>query len=234
MFNCYCDLLDRNKTYAFLVRNDKENRIVCDAPDHPQVFFIGSFDRSTHLLTEGNDSFLDMPKSHNFSTLDELIDYVNSIDYKLKQGVIVYMPNQRQVKIMNPTYVSFFNVRGNESSIKFRYLQLRMDGHTAASLLYLYPEYIPIIQTYEKIIRSVSQKIYNAYVDRFIHKKYVSLPQPEYFIMQACHGWHLQDRKNNKMTYDQVANIMNSQSATVLNRIIKPYLPRSESTESSE
>ena len=68
-----------------------------------------------------------MPVSHKFDTIDDMLSYVDDNDHKVSQGVIVYMPNQCQVKIMNPSYVSYFNVRGNEQSIKFRYLQVRDD-----------------------------------------------------------------------------------------------------------
>ena len=88
IFNLYCEKLDKNKNYTFIVRNTKENRIVCDVPLHPQSYFIGSFDNKLHLLVEGNDSSISYPNSYNFNSVDELLNHVNNINYTLKQGVI--------------------------------------------------------------------------------------------------------------------------------------------------
>lgn len=223
LFDAYCDTLDRGKNYTFLVRNTVDNRIVCDAPEHPQVFFIGSFDRSTHELLDGNDSGLNTPSTLNFSTLEELVDYVNYIDWTKKQGVIVYMPNQKQVKVINYTYMDYFNARGNEPSIKFRYLQLRTTDEYE-KLYDLYPDYIPCFEKYERVIDYLTSKIYHAYVDRFIKGNRVPLPQPEYFVVQNIFNWYLKDRKRNKISLQVVKNQINSQTPTSLNKMIKPYM----------
>ena len=77
----------------------------------------------------------------------------------------------------------------------------------------------------------VAKKIYQSYVLRFITRnQYVTLPQPEYFIMQACHAWFIIDRRRNKISLEKVFEILDSQTATSLNRIIKPYL-KSEASE---
>lgn len=224
LFNRYCDTLDRNKNYTYLVRNSKDNRIVCDAPSHPTAFFIGSFDRSSHLLIEGNDSGFNTPNLVSFESVDNMIAYVNGLDHTVKQGVIVYMPNQTQIKIMNPTYVNYFNARGNEPSIKFRYLQVRTDKEQVSMLYLLYPELIPVFEKYENIISNIARKIYRAYVNRFINRQYVSLPQPEYFVMQSCHNWHTQDRIANKISYNKVLEIIDAQKPTSINRMIKLYM----------
>lgn len=222
----YTDSLDQNKTYVFLVRNSHENRIVCDATDHPQAYFIGSFDRSTHLLLEGNDSGFPTPKTHDFADVDALLEFTSNVDSRKKQGLIVYLPNQKQIKIMNQTYLDFFGARGNEPSIKYRYLQVRKDQNMVSMLYTLYPEHIPTFEMYENVLTDVSRKIHRAYVSRFIQRQFVSLPQPEFFVLQACHGWHVQDRSYNKISLEKVTNMVDSQSPTSLNKLIKPYIVR--------
>jgi hypothetical protein len=228
IFNLYCEKLDKNKNYTFIVRNTKENRIVCDVPQHPQSYFIGSFDNKLHLLVEGNDSSISYPNSYNFNSVDELLNHVNNINYTLKQGVIVYLNNQTQIKIMNPPYVNYFNARGNESSIKYRYLQIRMDKEKVKMLYNLYPEFIPVFEKYENIIIELGHKIHKAYVNRFINHQYISLPQAEYFVIQNCHSWHIQDRIHNKISYEKVISIIDGQSPTSINRMIKPYLMKNK------
>lgn len=226
LLNEYTESLDKNKSYVFLVRNSDENRIVCDASDHTQAYFIGAFDRSTHLLVEGNDSGFPTPMSHQFESVDDLIGFVSNVDSRKKQGLIVYLPNQTQFKVMNQNYLNFFGARGNEPSIKFRYLQVRGDQNMVSMLYTLYPEHIPTFEMYENILTDVSRKIHRSYVNRFIHHQFVTLPQHEYFILQACHGWHVQDRQRNKISLEKVTDVIDSQSPTSLNKLIKPYLTR--------
>ncbi len=230
MFDSYCSSLDQNKTYCFLVRNSAENRIVCDALEHPQIYFVGSFERSTHLLVEGNDSGISMPQEHKFQNLDELLQYVDNIDHKKKTSIIVYMPNQQQFKITNARYLDYFKARGNEPSIKFRYLQIRLDRDMVALLYSLYPEEITNFENYENILEKISKRVEQSYVKRYIPsrdgsaKTFVSLPQPQFFIMQACHNWHISDRANNKVSIDKIHEVIDNQSAESLNKLIKSFL----------
>jgi hypothetical protein len=226
MFDYFCDRLDRSRTYTFLVRNSAENRIVCDAPRNPTMYFIGAFDNSTHLLVEsdGSETGVPMPNQHKFDSIEDTIKHVELVDCRQTQGVIVYLPNQQQVKIMNSNYVNYFQSRGNEPSIKFRYLQVRHDKDMVEKLYNLYPEFISHFEKYEKILKDVARRIHNAYIQRYIKHEFVSLPQPEYYVSQACHNWHKKDSLTNKITYDKVVDILNSQSATSLNKIIKLYI----------
>lgn len=223
IFKYYTELLDKSKNYTFLVRNYSQNRIVCDAPENQIVYFIGAFDKNTNLLLEGNDSFINFPPKLSFENQEELISYVNNLDYRYKQGVIVYFPNQTQLKIMNPTYLEYFEARGNEPSIKFRYLQVRLDNKKVNMLYKLYPEYINTFRKYEGIIYKLTKHIYQSYVKRYIKKELVSLPQQQYFVMQACHSWYMCDKLNNRISIDKVNEVMNNQSATSLNRLIKSF-----------
>ena len=230
LYSQFCDTLDKSKTYAFLVRNSDSNRIVCEAPNHPQAYFIGSFDNTTHLLVEGNDSGFPYPEVLNFETVDDMIEYVRiNTDCRKTQGVIVYLPDQTQLKIMNDTYLDFFAVRGNEPSVKFRYLQVRHDNDMVTKLCALYSDYIPAFELYDAILDRITIKIYNAYVERFIKHNYVSLPQQEYFILQICHGWHLQNKIKNKVNPKKVMEIIDDQSPTTLNKLIRTYTNNKQS-----
>jgi hypothetical protein len=224
IFDIYCSTLDTKKTYAFLVRNSRDNRIVCVEPVRPQMFFIGSFDNTTHLLLEGNDSGVPTPQKLHFESVNDMLNYVNCIDYTRKQGVIVYMPNQTQVKILNPQYIDYFNVRGNEPSVKYRYLQVRGYKDTVAMIYDMYPEYIPDFEKYEAVLKTLKEKIWKSYTDRYINGEYVTIPQPEFFIMQECHNWHLSNKKNNKVSYNRVSYTIDNQHPTTLNKLIKPYI----------
>jgi Holliday junction resolvase-like predicted endonuclease len=88
-------------------------------------------------------------------------------------------------------------------------------------LLRLYPEYGPEFEQYEHILYERACFIYEKYVERFIHKQIAVTPQEEYQIIRACHGWHIENRKTNKVKLDVVIHFMNQQTPTLLNKIIR-------------
>ena len=49
----------------------------------------------------------------------------------------------------------------------------------------------------------------------------MTLPPEEYKIMSQAHEWYLQNKTTNKITYNKIIDIMNSQEPTKLNRIIR-------------
>ena len=111
--------------------------------------------------------------------------------------------------------------RGNEPSLKFRYLQVRMDKDVTDDLYYLYPTFSEIFDDYEKKISSIAEWIYKKYVERYINHNYVAVPKDEFVIMKKCHEWHLENRTNNRISIRKVLEITNQQNATTLNRMIR-------------
>lgn len=212
-------ILDTTKQYMFLVRNTRENRIVCEAPDRPTLFHVGTFVDGVLVMTE--DINLPYPVKHSFSSVKEMSNYVHNTDPSKLQGVIVFAPNNKQYKILNKDYQELFRARGNEPSIKFRYLQVRMNRKQLSMLYYLYPEMGDTFDEYENALYDIACSIYNAYVQRFMKKRYVSMPREEYAVMRECHTWHLEDRENNRMSRDKVIQVLNQQSPMNLNHMIR-------------
>jgi hypothetical protein len=214
--------LDKEKQYMFLVRHNVENRIVCASPEKPQVFHVGTFVNGELSLED--DIHVPYPKKHNFAGMDELWKYVENVDCKYLQGVIVFAPDNTQYKIVHRTYQLLFKARDNEPSIKFRYLKVRNDENTVNMLRALYPEMIQVFDQYENTIYDIAKSIHSAYVARYIKKsRYVRQPKEEYAVIKECHSWHEQDRAENRLTLDKVLDIMKTQSATDLNRMIRRF-----------
>lgn len=215
--------LDVEKCYCFLVQNTHENRIVCQAPDRPTLFHTGTFklnDAEYFSLDEN----INVPhaKSLNFESWDDLFSYTeDKVSEDKLQGLVVFEANGDHFKILNSSYKNLFSVRGNEPSIKFRYLQVRMDRAQTDLLYSLYPKHTEFFEKYENILYSVARNIYDSYVDRYIKKNFVTIPREDFQIMKECHAWHLQDRKKNRMSLRKVIELMNKQSPTNLNRIIR-------------
>lgn len=226
-------LLDPCKQYMFLVLNGESNRIVCKAAEVPTLYHVGTFVNKELDLDE--EFLIPKPAKHKWLNIDELIEYVSSLNYTEKQGVIGFGPNNTQVKIYNKNYQDLFKIRGNEQSIKFRYLQIRMNTEMVRQLYELYPSHTQIFDEYENILHKIASQIYQAYKQRFIYGKFVVLPPREYKVMTECHEWYKQNRakeaKENNM-YDtnkkrvnceRVTKILNKQPATNLNHMIRNY-----------
>ena len=117
----------------------------------------------------------------------------------------------------------FFKVRGNEPSIKFRYLQIRTDKNMTDLLYILYPEYSSTFEEYEKIIYFITSDIYESYVSRFIRKQYVIVPKEEYNIVRKCHSWHLDNKLENRISFEIVSHFLNMSSSSAINHMIRRF-----------
>ena len=166
---------------------------------------------------------LSTPKELIFNNIDELQSYVSNISYKDLQGIIGFSKDNKQVKILTKDYQDLFQARGNEPSIKFRYLQVRMNRRLVNMLKHLYPELIETFEEYENTLYDIARSIYRSYVQRFIKKCFVTVPREEFAIIRECHTWHLSNRVENRISIDQMVRVMNQQSPTHLNHMIRRF-----------
>ena len=223
-------LLDQSYTYMFLIRNTLDNRIVSKPPssNDANVYFIGClscYPEQTDFTFESTVSF-NFPKQNQlfFQSWDDVFDYVKNVDPLQNQGVIGFYENSH-FKILNSKYQLYSKVRGNESDICYRYLQNR-SNHVYSKMMYdMYPEHINSFLKYENLIIKISKTIHNSYVSRFVNKNYVIVPKEEYRIITECHGWHISDRKNNKVSFSYVISVLNKDKfVSTLYSIIKRML----------
>lgn len=222
--------LDVKKQYMFLIRNTSDNRIVCASPKRPTVYHVGTFVDGVLSMTENVN--LPCPVRINLSNVDELSAFVDKLNYKTYQGVIGFNKDNRQLKILHKDYQDLFRARGNEPSIKFRYLQVRMNRRFVNMLYHLYPDMAETFEDYENTLYDIARSIYRAYVQRFIKKQYVTVPREEFAIIRECHTWHLSNRTENRISLDQMVRVMNQQSPTHLNHMIRRF--RLEQTRQKE
>lgn len=217
----FLDTLDTDKQYMFLVQNIADNRIVCTAPERPRVFHVGTFVNGVLNL----DLFVDIPypSKLTFPDVNELFSYVEEVDPRELQGVMMFSETE-QVKIMSRDYRYLFEIRGNEPSIKYRYLQVRMSPTTKRAMELLYPTHVPQFEFYENTLYEIALHIKNAYMRRFIKKEYVMLPPEEYSVMRKCHSWHIQDRNSNHISLSKVIDVLNEQPASKLNKMIRRFI----------
>lgn len=222
----FCKSLDVNQQYMFLLRNNDDNRIVCHAPDRPMLFHVGTFSRNQNNINLDEDIDVPHPEEVKLSSVSELIRYTEAIDVNKLVGVICFGPNNTQLKIVEPEYDWWFRIRGNQSSIKFRYLQLRHDEEKRKDLETLYPDSIPQFEEYEKFINGISQQLYCVYVEKYINKlekyKNIHIPYAEHQVLKACHLSFLHDRRD-KISIEKIMKEINRRTPTELNHMIKRY-----------
>ena len=223
VYNNFCYSLDTNKTYVFLILHDKNTQMVCDNDDAVlPLYHIGEFDNSTHLLVEGNTSNIPNLPQLKFNSPEEIVEYVRNMCPFKNQGVIVYFPNQTQLKIFNSRYKNIQEIRGNQPDIVFRYLEIRHNHEEYSKFFSVFGEkYKNELNEVEKTILDKSLSIFDSYVQRYIYKQFVFVPKVEFIVMQMCHEWHLQDRNKNKIKAYVVYDFVNTLPTKLLYSLIK-------------
>tara|TARA_B100000900_G_C20587088_1_gene720035 strand:+ start:971 stop:2338 length:1368 start_codon:yes stop_codon:yes gene_type:complete len=223
VYEKFFDTLDKTYQYMFIVCNTFDNRIVCSASETPVVYHVGTFKDCGEQFSMNETCGFPYPVRHRFESFDDVEKYVNDSGFERIQGVVAYGPRNFQVKLLNNDYYNLFNARGNEPSIKFRYLQVRMDEKQTNMLYFLYPRFADTFDEYENSLYEIAQQINSNYIRRFIKKKYVTVPKDEYVVMKACHSWHLEDRDRNRISLRKVIDLLNEQSPTSLNHMIRHH-----------
>ena len=228
----FTNSLDVTKQYMFLILNNYDNRIVCLSPESPTVYHVGTFDTIVEDDVRVPLSVCDLdtrvgiewPYEHQFANWEDLVENVKNQSSERLQGIIIYdTATRKQYKVFNKDYYELFKVRGNEPSVKYRYLQVRMDKEMVDKLYYLYPKFADAFDDYENTLYECAKQINKNYIDRFIKKKYVTVPKEEFAIMKACHDWHLVEREKNRISLRKVIDTMNEQNPSNLNKIIRRY-----------
>jgi hypothetical protein len=233
VIDIFCEkILDKEKQYMFLLLNNSENRIVCDPPENPTVFHVGTFIDGRLSMSE--DVYLPYPKKLEFKSLEDLFQYVEGVNFKKLQGVIVFSQDNNQFKIFSRDYQYLYKARGNEPSIKFRYLQVRIDKDLNDALRYLYPDFVEHFENYENHIYDIAESINGSYIERFIRKNYVTVPKEEFDVIRKIHSWHIENRLENKININKVIDILNNEPPTNINRMIKRNIGEKEGKKESE
>ena len=226
LFDKFKTILDKDRQYVFIVLNTINNRIVCIPPTNPTVYHVSTFVKNIPLQFDDNE-FTELNIPHpirlTINSFEKLYDYVDNINIERTQGVMVFENGNVLCKITNPTYQEFFNVRGNEPSIKYRYLQIRMNRKMTEMLYNLYSDKIEVFDKYENILYDIACKIFKNYKARYINKEYITAPPDEYNVMKECHSHYMEDRENNKIYIDTVIDILNKQTPTQLNKMIRQH-----------
>ena len=198
----YTQHLNPSNVYFFLVRNTKQNRMVCKEPEEYTVYHVGTLINNVFDLKDD----IQFPKQTElfFTDKSHLERYVSECDPFVTQGVIAFKKDgSGQFKMINSKYQHYLRIRNNEPDLKFRYLQLwRNQDSLYHTFLELYPEFENKKESYQNYSLKIAKYLHNLYFKKFIQKNKIVCQKNEWMILQNVHAWFWSDRTNRKVTFD--------------------------------
>jgi hypothetical protein len=165
--------------YAFMVMADNNTRHVCvpyclqqcvETVSPPKkVYLIHSTDNNMIGAVRGIE-LLPRP-TMLFETLESVFAYVKDMSWPFTyQGLLMEHGDGTQYRIVSEEYASLFQVRNNEQSIKYRYVQLKCGGVENVQAIYwlkvLFPEYKADFDMYDLLMRELAEFIHVEYLKR--------------------------------------------------------------------
>lgn len=208
--------LNKDSVYLFLVLSTIENRLVSN-PNPPLVYFVGNIKENCKLHYDGVKGITSI-KELEFKDIDHLIDIAKESDYRTSQGVILYLPNMVQVKIFSSDYLYRFNLRNNEPSINYRYLQLAETPERQQEFRELYPEHCASFDEYEKYIDIICKNLFELYKKRYIQGQYIKTEPQKHWVLKKCHE---KSEEGETVDLALVKSVLFLQNASVINKFIK-------------
>lgn len=206
--------LNKDYCYSFLLSHES-NRLVYEIPE-PQLMLITIYDRLaecflkpsefgsdyTHLAESGVKS----PQLYSVKDAQDLFKYLNEEAFN-RAGLIMISDhtNPAPIKFVSQRYAYLRSVRGNDPSLRSRYIQLR--GTPKGEVFTeLYHQYQDLFNSVEDEIDALVEHLHNLYVRRYIMKDFSNLPKEEFVTLQRCHS-HYRDTRE-KMTKERVAQVL--------------------------
>ena len=230
-FSSFVEKLEPEYLYLFLLRPNHNTRIVCHVNQKmDKVLFLGrselgefkfqSSNEISHILPElARPTLLPIENWNDFQT------YMNSLDVMEYQGILVtHKETSDQIKFIHPKYAFLSEIRGNNSNLRYRYLELRQDSEKLKLLYYLYPRHTDIFDSLEETIVHLSRILYQFYVSRYMKNQFITLPREEYRIIKKCHEYYLQNKQMNRIFSKKILEIMNEEPPLHLYKMIRRFL----------
>ena len=209
--------LDKNNQYMFLLKNQGDNIIVCNTPSESCIYHVGTFTKG--VLNMDDNINLPHLTSISFSSKEEIKNYIDNINIKKIQGIIC-LTDTKNFKIFNPSYYELFKLRGNEPSIKYRYLQIRNFPILKNKFYELYPDKVSTFELYENCINNIAIYLFIKYNDRYVNNIITTIPRNEYIIISKCKNWSIKN-VNNVVNIDTLIYYINLHPPHYLNQMIK-------------
>lgn len=216
--------LCKSTRYTFMLLPSEEERIVCECKID-RILFIGTEDVETH--DQNFDTELSL-----FNKRREIIDITSSQDvinyvrekcnYTQTQGLLLFDKEGSSIKVMSQEYANRYEVRGNVSSLKFRYLQLRPFMDKLKIFFELYPHMRDICDAIEDSIYEVCKHLHTLYMQMYIESNInMQCTYEEQLALKQIHAQYNITRQ--RTTKSKINDILTGWKPTRLNKLIKEY-----------
>jgi hypothetical protein len=197
-FSCL-EKIPKHYVLSFVLQHEM-NRIV--RPIHePSLYLVNVYavEHNTIVETDISDTvrllpdWVKRPTPYNWS-LEELEGKISSqfMDYT-NVGIMIYGVNPTgeriRTKLRNPSYETVRKLRGNQSKLQYRYMELCKDNLVDEYLNY-YPEHTQWFQGYDKEIRKFTVQLHSFYVQCFVNKR---APLKTYSYPYRTHMYRLHE-----------------------------------------
>ena len=220
----FYDSLNKDYCYLFILTPNQENRIVCNVYLN-NLFHVGTYDKE-FILSYDIDIPVKKPVELSFTSWENLCQYISNdlFPYNCHQGIVICDNKKHSnIKILNNTYNDLKKIRGNSPSIMFRYLEIRNNQEMNINIKRLFPDYVNDFNGYESIIDKITTRLFQEYFKRYISKNFTTISPNEHYILKQAHNWHKENKENNKISREKIFEIINKQTAVVINSLIKLY-----------
>jgi hypothetical protein len=215
-------LLEPGQAYFFLLRNTAENRLVCHAPSAPTVYHIGTLFGDEFKLDHTIDDRFKKCQKLSFDSWADVQTYVSQIDPRQFQGVIGFTSTGAEIKVLHPKNQLYAEARGNDSNVLYRYLKVRGNMRLAPLFMELFVDQISKFVQVEQLLACVAATVHQAYLARYVAKRYLVVPTEEYRILRECHAFYMENRATNRVTPAVVVQVMSRENMVpVLFAIVK-------------
>jgi hypothetical protein len=208
--------------YTFMIMADENTRFVCTSHYPKKVYFVGSNDPdAVHLKIDR------LPKpAVTFKSIDDVFESVKDMQYPFRyQGFLLVHNNGSQYRIISNEYFQLFKVRNNEQSIPYRYIQLKAQNNLEMinSLKKLFPQYIPIFESYDQYVSQLVDLIFQEYNKR---KHRSLLPQDLTTVQQIDSKLYLFIKNkllkpSREITPEHILNLLWLEDPSNINRMIR-------------
>jgi len=219
IFDVFCNTLNRSLVYTFLLRTNKDTKIVCRPPEHPTVYFGGSF--SDNVRSIENDTMIPSPEKLEFGSVDELDQFVQKVDPFEYQGVIIMLPDQTTIKVIQSDALTYKNIRGSEPDIDMSYFRVRKNKSELDLFTRIFTEVSP--KDMEDQLKTMTLYLHRMYVRRFIKKLYTILHPTLFHVLRKAHTWHSENRKSNIVTLEKMTELIEEQSYSNIYRMYHEF-----------
>lgn len=226
IFDRFCEKLNPDHVYAFILTPNNDSRIVCEVFESPVFYVCGVFDKDGKYLglIDENIDKLNLYTLEKVNNFDE-IDNINHFEHP---GLIMYKTNDdgsidEIVKIITNDYAKLAKLRNNQSNIKYRYFELRNNQNSSLENYKMFADFLALYKNRDRDFKSfesdylrLNELVFDEYRSRHVNKNFKMLGKHLHFILLQCHGHY----KNTgiALTRNDVLTILDKQNArTILN-----------------